>query len=61
MLLFYFYFDLVTDSVYSTVQLVQHMGMKNMHIIYFDNFALISSIFLNNWQFIGSSFENVII
>ena len=49
--------NLVTDKVYNTVQLIQHMGMKNMHFINFVNFALLLSIFLNKWQYRGSSFQ----
>ena len=35
MLLFCVYFDLVTDKVYRTVQLIQHKGMKEMYFITF--------------------------
>ena len=41
------YFDLVTDQIYRTVQLIQHKGMKEMHLINFVNFALLLPIFLN--------------
>ena len=42
-----FYFDLVTDYVYRTVQLMQHKGMKEMYLITFVNFSLVLPIFLN--------------
>ena len=47
MLLFCVDFDLVTDQIYRTVQLIQHKGMKEMHLINFVNFALLLPIFLN--------------
>ena len=47
MLLFCVYFDLVTDQIYRTVQLMQNKGMKEMFLINFVNFALLLPIFLN--------------
>ena len=47
MLLFCVYFDLVTDLVYRTVQLIQHKSIKEMYLINFVNFALLLPIFLN--------------
>ena len=47
MLLFCVYFDLVTDHIYRTLQLIQLKGMKVMHLINFVNFALLLPIFLN--------------
>ena len=59
MLLFCVYFDLVTDLIYRTVQLMQHKGMKKIHFIFF-SFALFLPIFLNKKQFLGLSFEMVL-
>ena len=47
MLLFCVYFDLVTDKVYRTVQLIHYKGMKEIHLITFVNFASLLPIFLN--------------
>ena len=54
------YFDLVTDKIYRTVQLIQHKGMKEMHLIKFVNFALLLPILLNLKQFLDLSFEMVL-
>ena len=47
MLLFCVYFDLVTDKIYRTVQLMQHNGIKEMYLFNFVNLALLLPIFLN--------------
>ena len=60
MLLFCVYFDLVTDQIYRTVQLMQYKEMKEMYLINFVNFALLLPIFLNWKQFLCSSFEMVL-
>ena len=60
MFLFCVYFDLVTDQIYRTVQLMQHKGMKEMYLINCVNLALLLPVFLNMKQFLSLSFKIVL-
>ena len=44
MFLFCVNFDLVTDQIYRTVQLMQHKAMKEMFLINFVNLALLFTL-----------------